>query len=101
MIDATIATPPSTNGYSTTRVAHAPARRLGHARVGAHRDVHAHEPGRPGQDPADQEAACHGDVLDEDECHEHDRAHEGDGRVLAVEVRASPLLDRLGDALHA
>ncbi len=40
---------------------------LGHARVGAHRDVHADVAGRAREDAADREAAGDGDVLDEDQ----------------------------------
>ncbi len=67
---------------------------LGDARVGAHRHVHADVAGRAGEDPADREAAGYGDVLDEDQRHEHHDADNRDRRVLAVQVGTGALLDR-------
>jgi hypothetical protein len=79
----------------------AAARRLGDARVGAHRDVHADVARRAREDAADREAWRDRDVLDEDQSDEHDDADACDRRVLAVEVGARAGLDGRGDRLHA
>ena len=73
---------------------------LGDAGVGPHRDVHADEAGRAGQDAADQEADRHVDVLQEDQDDEQHQRDAGDDGVLAVQVGARALLDRAGDLLH-
>ena len=77
------------------------ARRLGDPGVGAHREVHADEPGGAGEHAADHEADPGGDVLedrDQDRQRDGDR---GDDHVLAVEVGLGALLDGSRDLLHA
>ena len=80
---------------------HAAASRLGDAGVGAHREVHADEAGRAGEDAADDESDRGLVVLQEPE-HDRDRHRDrGDDRVLAVEVGLGAFLHRARDFLHA
>ena len=80
---------------------HAAARRLGDAGVGAHREVHADEAGRAGEDAADHEAD-RGLVVLEDPEHDRERhGDRGDDRVLAAQVGAGAFLHRSRDLLHA
>ena len=73
---------------------HAAAGRLGDARVGAHRDVHADESGRTREDAAEDESDRGLVVLQEPE-HDRDRYRDrGDDRVLAVEVGLCAFLHR-------
>ena len=72
------------------------ARRFGHARVRAHRDVHADVAGGRRERAADHEADR---GLDVERDRERDRDHHGDhrdDRVLAVEVGLRAFLDRRG-----
>ena len=86
---------------ATSRALPTPAARgLGHAGVGAHRDVHPDVAGGAGEQGADEEPEGDREVLDEDERHEDDHPDPGDHGVLAVEVRAGALLHGARDALH-
>ena len=65
------------------RLRHAGARRLGHTRVRAHRDVHPDEARRAREGTADQEADRHEDavgVLGLEPDRQHDRQHDRDAR---------------------
>ena len=69
------------------RRADAAAGGLGHAGVGAHRDVHADEAGRGRRQAADGEADRDLDVLQRDQRDEQHDADAGDRRVLAASDR--------------
>ncbi len=75
-------------------------RRLRGADIGAHRDVHADEAGRAGEQRAEQEAEGHPPAEQDDEQHEDDAADIGDGRVLALEIGLRAFGDGVGDFLH-
>ncbi len=85
------------------RVVQADARRLGGAHVGAHRDVHADDAAGARKDRADEEApgrrpAEPGHQADDEEQHDAD---DGDGLVLAPEIRGRAFAHRGGDFAHA
>ena len=82
-------------------VRQAPGCGLGRAHVRAHRHVHADVSGRTGQHRADHEPDAGAPVEPQPGQHEDDRADDGDGRVLTVEVGAGAFLDRRGDFTHA
>ncbi len=75
---------------------------LGRADVRAHGDVHADEPGGPGEDRADQEAERGPPAelrVEAEQEERHDR-DDRNRRVLLPQIRRSALLDRARDLLH-
>ncbi len=79
------------------------ARGLGGAHVGAHRHVHADDPGQPGQDRPDREAPG-GRPPQAGHEPDHDEEHQADDRdrvVLAPEIGDRALAHRPGDLAHA
>ena len=83
------------------------AARLGDARVGAHRRVHADVAGERREHGADDEAECdlpaeivRPDARDQQQRRD-DHRHDADRAVLAVEVGRRTLLDRRLDLAHA
>ena len=80
---------------------HAAAGRLGDARVGADRDVHADEAGRAGERGADQEADRRLVVLQQQQQDRDRHRDRGDDRVLPGQVGLRAFLHRPRDFLHA
>ena len=75
-------------------------RRFGGADVGADRDVHADEAGRPRQHRAEYEAdRGNQSQRDRDQCRD-DHADDADRGILLGQIGPGTLLDRLGDFLH-
>ncbi len=71
------------------------------AHVGAHRDMHADEPGRPRKHGADQEADG-GRSGQKQPCrNEHDHADDGDRLVLPCEIGLRALADIARDFTHS
>src|SRR5204862_316042 len=68
--------------------------------VRPHREVHADEPGRPGERPADDEPNRRVQVPQDDEQNGQDDRNPRDDRVLPREVRLRALLDRARVLLH-
>ena len=69
--------------------------------VGPDRNVHTDEARGTGQNGTDQEADGRRAGQEQPGCNEHDRAHDGDGGVLTVEICGSALADSASDLLHA
>ncbi len=76
---------------------------LGSAYIGTHRDVHPDKAGCTGEDRADQEADGGQPAQLRHEADDQKKNHpdDGNGLVLPVEVGRSPLLNCLGNLLHA
>ena len=75
--------------------------RLGRTHVRAYRDIHADEARDAGKNRADREPGGHQpaeEIADDQEDHGADN---GDGRILAPQIRLRALTDRRGDLLHA
>ena len=71
------------------------------ADVGAHRDVHADEAGRPRQDRADEEADADLQPEEVGERHEQHEPDDRDGGVLAPQIGLRAFRDGAGNFLHA
>ncbi|MGY4428526.1 hypothetical protein ACVWWO_001003 [Bradyrhizobium sp. F1.13.1] len=76
-------------------------RRLGGAHIGADRDVHADEPGRPRQDRADGKTDRDIEPQEIGKQHEDDDADHSDRGVLTPQVGLCAFAHRCRDFLHA
>ena len=76
-------------------------RGLGGAHIGADRNVHADEAGRPRQNGADQKADRDIKPKEIGKQHEDDDADDADRGVLAPEIRLCAFTHRFRDLLHA
>ena len=74
---------------------------FGGTHIGAHRHVHADVTGEARQDGADGESRCRGAAQCDPDQHEQHRADNGDGGVLAVQVRLCTGLNCCSDFTHA
>ncbi len=73
---------------------------LSGAHIGAHGDEHADVTGEPGEDGPRGKAAGSGPAQSKSENDEEDHADDGDGAVLAIQVRPGAGLNGGGDLLH-
>ena len=69
--------------------------------IGPHRDVHADESCRPGEDGANEETDRRIDAEEKQCQHEDHRSHDGDRRVLPLEIGLCPFADGCSDFLHS
>ncbi len=76
-------------------------RRLGDTHIGAHRDVHANEPGSAREHGPDQKADRRIDAEQQPGNDKDDDADNGNGCVLALEIGGGAFADRSGNLLHA
>ena len=70
------------------------------ADIGAHRDIHADEPGRARQHRANQKSGGEGPGDQEPKGREDDETDGGDGYILAFQIGLRPFGDRPRDLLH-